>query len=79
MISRVWLTKQDHSTYRLALSKTFNKCSLDHSTFKPGETLYAIVTDWSDAKVCGLCDADGEQVGQSLVCGCCVHWNCSLQ
>ena len=75
VISRVWLTKQDHSAYCLAFSKTFNKCNSDHSSFKPGETLYAVVTDWSDAEVHGLCDAVGEQVGQSLVHRCCVHWN----
>ena len=79
MISRVRLTKQDHIAYCLAFSKTFNKCSLDHTSLKPGETLYAVVTDWSDAEVHGLCDAVGEQVGQSLVRGCCVHWNRSWQ
>ena len=69
VISRVRLTKQDHSAYCLTFSKTFNKCSLDHSSFKAGETLYAVVIDWSDAEVRGLCDAVGEQVGQSLVRG----------
>ena len=49
--------------------KLFNKCSLDHSSFKPGELLFAVVTDWSDAEVHGLCEAVGEQVGQSMVHG----------
>ena len=79
MVSRVRLTKQDHSAYCLAFSKTFAKCSLDHCLFKPGESLLAVVTGWSDAEVCGLCDAVGEQVGQSLIRGCRVHWNRSWQ
>lgn len=79
VVSRVRLTKQDHIAYCLAFSKTFNKCSLDHSSFKPGESLFAVVTDWSDAEVRGLCEAVGEQVGQSLVRGCRVHWNRSWQ
>ena len=79
VVSRVRLTKQDHSAYCLAFSKTFNKCSLDHSSFKPGESLFAVVTDWSDAEVHGLCEVVGEQVGQSLVRGCRVHWNHSWQ
>ena len=43
--------------------------------FRPllGESLLAVVTDWSDAEVRGLCDAVGEQVGQSLIRGCHVH------
>ena len=77
VISRVWLTKQDHSAYWFAFSKTCNKFSLDHSSFKPGESLFAVVTDCEVMLkyVCGLCDVFGEQVGQSLVHGCCVHWN----
>ena len=59
----------------VAFSEAFNKCSSDHSSFKPGERLYAVVTDWSDTKVRGLYDAVGEQVDQSLVCGCCMQWN----
>ena len=79
MVSRVRQTKQDHSAYCLAISKTFNKCSLDHSSFKPGESLFVVITDWRDAKVRGLCEAVGEQVGQSLVDGCRVHWKHSWQ
>jgi len=79
VVSIVRLTKQDHSAYCLAFSKTFNKYSLGHSSFKPGESLFAVVTDWSDAEVRGLCDAVGEQVRQSLVRGCHVHWNHSWQ
>ena len=59
VVSRVRLTKQDHSAYCLAFSKTFNKCSLDHSSFKPGESLFAVVNDRSDAEVRGLCEAVG--------------------
>ena len=54
VVSRVRLTKQDHSALCLTFSKTFNKCSLDHSSFKPGESLFAVVTDCSDAEVRGL-------------------------
>jgi len=79
VVSRVRLTKQDHSAYRLAFSKTFDKCSLDHCLFKPGKSLLAVVTDWSDAEVRGLCDAVGEEIGQSLIHGCQVHWNHSWQ
>ena len=45
---------------------------VNHSSFKPGESLQnlAVVTDWSDAEVRGLCDAVGEQqLGQALVHG----------
>ena len=79
VISGVRLAKQDHNAYCLAFSKAFNKCSSDHSSFKPGEKLYAVVTDWSDAEVRGLCNAVGEQVDQSLVHECCVHWSRSWQ
>ena len=79
VVSRVRLTKQDHVAYCLAFSKTFAKCSLDHSSFKPGKSLLAVVTDWSDAEVHGLYDAVGEQLGESLVRGCHVHWNRSWQ
>ena len=79
VVSRVRMTKQDHSAYCLAFSKTLNKCSLDYSCFKPGESLFAVVTDQSDAEVHVLCEAVGEQVRQSLVCWCRVHWNCSWQ
>ena len=75
VINTVRLTKQDHSAYCLAFSKTFNKCSLDHSSFKPSESLFAVVTDWSDGEVHGLCEAVGEQAGQSLVRRCHVYWN----
>ena len=40
---------------------------------------FAVVTDWSDAEVRGLCKAVSEQVQQSLVRGCRVHWNRSWQ
>jgi len=77
VISRVRLTKQDHSAYRLAFS--FEKCKADNCSFEPGKSLLAVVTDWSDSEVHGLCDTVGEEVGQSLIHGCHVHWNCSWQ
>ena len=79
VVSRVRLTKQDHQAYCLAFRKTFDKCRLDNCLFKPGESLLAVVTDWSDAEIHGLCDAVGEDVGQSLIRGCLVHWNRSWQ
>ena len=79
VVSRVRLTKQDHQAYCLAFQKTFDKCHFDNSSFEPGKSLLAVVTDWSDAEIRGLCDAVGEEVGQSLVRGCRVHWNRSWQ
>ena len=70
VVSRVRLTKQ---CLLFGISKTFNKCSLSTfllSQLNDRESLFAVVTDWSDAEVCGLCKAVGEQVGQSLVHGC---------
>lgn len=63
----------------MVFSKTFNICSSDLCSFNPGESLFAVVTDWSDAEVHGLCDAVVEKVGQSLVHECCMHWNHSWQ
>ena len=62
VISCVRLTKQDHSAYRLAFSKTFEKCKADHCSFEPGRSLLAVVTDWSDSEVRGLCDAVGKRL-----------------
>ena len=41
--------------------------------------MLAVVTDWSDSEVLGLCDAVGEKIGQSILWGCQVYWNRSWQ
>ena len=53
VIGRLRLNKQNASAYCLAFKKVFEKCSTSNSSFKLGETLIGIVTDWSDTQING--------------------------
>ena len=47
--------------------------------FNAGESLKAIIMDWSDAQVKGLKAAIGESQASALIKGCKVHWLRSCQ
>ena len=74
VIGRLWLNKQIASAYCLAFKKVFGKCSTSNSSYKLGETLIGIVTDWSDAQINGLKKAIGKDAAKRLLKGCSVHW-----
>ena len=74
VIGRLQLNKQDANAYSLAFKKIFSKCSNSNDSFKVGETLIGIVTDWSDAEINGLKMAIGKDTAEKLLKGCSVHW-----
>ena len=79
VVSRVWLDTQNHLGYKLAFQKMFDTCKERFPNFDAGETLKAIILDWSDAQVNGLKEAIGETKATALIKGCKVHWLRSCQ
>ena len=71
VIGRLRLNTQDANAYSLAFNKIFSR---SNSNFKLGDTLIAIVTDWSDSEINGLKKAIGNDVAEKLLKGCTVHW-----
>ena len=57
----------------------FGTCRENHPDFELGNSLGAIVLDWSDAKINGLKEAIGDKLATSLVKGFKVHWMRSCQ
>ncbi len=79
VVSRVRMTREDHSAYALGFRKTFDKCKREHKEFELGKTLLGVVIDWSDAEMRGLREAVGTEMATKLLKGCQVHWNRSWQ
>ena len=79
VVARVWLSTQSEQGYRLAYKKMFDHCKDHHSHFDVGESLQAIIIDWSDAEINGLKAAIGSKLAMSLLRGCKVHWLRSCQ
>lgn len=57
----------------------FDQCKKDNSEFCIGKTLLGIIIDWSDAEADGLQLAVGEEMANTLLKGCKVHWIRSYQ
>ena len=79
VIARVWLNNQSQQGYKLAFKKMFDACREKHSEFELGDSLKAIILDWSDAEINGLKEAIGDDLATSLIKGCKVHWMRSCQ
>lgn len=79
VVARVWLDNQSQQGYKLAFKKMFDTCRENHPDFELGNSLGAIVLDWSDAKINGLKEAIGDKLATSLVKGFKVHWMRSCQ
>jgi hypothetical protein len=78
-VARVWLDNQSEQGYKLAFKKVFDHCKEKYSDFKLGESLLAVIVDWSDAEINGLKAAIGDKLAISLLRGCKVHWIRSCQ
>ena len=79
VVARVWLDNQSEQGYRLAFRKVFDHCKENYPDFKLGESLLAVIVDWSDAEINGLKAAIGDKLAMSLLRGCKVHWIHSCQ
>ena len=79
VVARVWLDTQSSLGYKLAFQKIFENCKMRHSKFQVGESLQAVIMDWSDAQINGLKAAIGDSQATSLMKGCKVHWIRSCQ
>ena len=66
VIGRLRLNTQDANAYSLAFNKIFSR---SNSNFKLGDTLIAIVTDWSDSEINGLKKAIGNDVAEKFIKG----------
>lgn len=47
VVSRVWLDTQSYLGYKFAFQKIFDSCKEKFPNFKVGETLQAVILDWS--------------------------------
>ena len=71
-------SKEDTEFYKTAFSLMFQTCHTHFPQFTPADSLKRIV-DWSDTGTKGLREAVGEEVADSLLRGCNVHWARSYQ
>ena len=79
VVAREWLNTQSEPGYKLAFKKMFTHCKDNFPDFVLGKSLVAVILDWSDAQINGLKAAIGDQLADSLLKGCKVHWIRSCQ
>ena len=75
----MWLNNQSEQGYRLAYKNVFHHYKDKYLDFKLGDSLLAVIVDWSDAEINGLKTAIGDKLAISLLRECKVHWICSCQ
>ena len=79
VVARVRLDTQSSAGYALCFRKLFEMCQNGNEKFQLGITLKGVVTDWSDAEICGLKTALRNEMAEKLLKGCKVHWQRSCQ
>ena len=79
VVARMRANKEDTEFYRTAFSLMFQTCHTDFPQFKIESSLKGIIVDWSDTETKGLREAVGEELADSLLRGCNVHWARSYQ
>ena len=68
------MNKLDAAAYAAAFQAIFDCVKKSCPHFGVGKTLKGIITDWSDAQICGLKAAIGEDNTNKLVKGCQVYF-----
>ena len=75
VVGRVRLNLLDIDAYAQCFRALFEQVAADHPTFKVGESLSAVIADWSDQQASGLEKVVGKLVGNQMLKGyqVCMH------
>ena len=79
VVCRIRITKQTKGVYAHCFRLMFDRCKKGNPEFCIGKTLLGIIIDWSDGEADGLQLAVGEEMANTLLKGCKVHWIRSYQ
>ena len=70
VVGRVRMNLIDADVYAQCFRALFEQVAADHPTFKVGESLGAVIADWSDQQASGLEKAVGKLVANQVLKGC---------
>ena len=76
---RVQMNKLTKEVYRHAFQDILTTAKSDCPDFTVGETLKAIIMDWSDQQLQGLEEAVGRDTAAAVIKGCQVHYTRSVK